>query len=50
MEQDCSKDLLNSDEFSLEISWRVSCPRLEADLVASSAGMQAECDVALLFP
>lgn len=50
MDQDCSRDLLNSDAFSLEISWRVSCPRLEADLVASSAGMQAECDVALLFP
>lgn len=49
MDQDCSRDLLNSDAFSLEI-WRVSCPRLEADLVASSAGMQAECDGALLFP
>lgn len=43
MDQDCSRDLLNSGAFSLEISWRVSCPRLEADLVASGAEMQAEC-------
>lgn len=28
---------------SLEISWRVSCPRLEADPISNSAEVQAEC-------
>lgn len=37
------RDLLNSGAFSLGISWRVSCPRLEADPISSSVEVQAEC-------
>lgn len=37
------RNLLNSGVFSLEISGRVSCPRVEADPISSSAEVQAEC-------
>lgn len=44
------RNLLNSGAFSLEISWRVSCPRAEADPISSSAEVQAQCGCSFAAP